>query len=82
MQVLLVFLQLGGDKAPFISKCANVAGILWKFRSLSFSLLQNAWSDEDDFESLGFAHGTSYIGVAVCPLVGHSLLWLALGRSL
>ena len=69
MQVLLVFLQLGGDKAPFISKCANVAGI-WKFRSLFFSLLQNAWSDEADFESLGLAHGTSYIGVAVCPLPG------------
>ena len=52
MQVLLVFLQMQGDKAPFTHRCGNIANFVWKFRTLSMSLLEKAWMENFPFEDL------------------------------
>ena len=52
MQVLLVFLQMQGDKAPFTHRCGNIANLVWKFRTLSMSLLEKAWMENFPFEDL------------------------------
>ena len=51
-QVFLVFLQLAGVKSPFCSRCQHIGAALWKFRTLSISLLQEAWRDDFDIQEL------------------------------
>ena len=40
--------------ASFVHRCPNLGTIIWKFRNLSLTLLENAWPNEPDFQSLQF----------------------------
>ena len=57
MQVFLAFLQMGGKLSPFCNRCPNVGAALWKFRTLSISLLQQAWDGDVDFQDLALDPG-------------------------
>ena len=50
----MLFMQRGGQMASFVHRCPNLGTIIWKFRNLSLTLLENAWPNEPDFQSLQF----------------------------
>ena len=40
-QALAIFIQLGGNAAPFLARCPNLTMAVFKFKILSYSLLKN-----------------------------------------
>ena len=78
----LVFLQMGGKLSPFCTRCPNVGAALWKFRTLSNSLLQQAWNGDVDFQDLALDPGHEIFWCNKMPLsrifsdsVGLPLQW-------
>ena len=47
-------MQQGGKIASFVHRCPNLGTVIWKFKKLSCAMLQAAWPENPDFESLRF----------------------------
>ena len=52
MQAFIIFLSVGGFKAPFVSKCAYIGMAIYKFRILSCSLLKMAAATDSQFRKM------------------------------
>ena len=50
----LIFMQQGGKIASFVHRCPNLGTVIWKFKNLSCAMLQTAWPEHPDFESVKF----------------------------
>ena len=47
-------MQQGGKLASFVHRCPSLGTIIWKFKNLSFTMLQTAWPEHPEFASLKF----------------------------
>ena len=47
-------MQQGGKIASFVHRCPNLGTVIWKFKNLSCAMLQTAWPDNPEYESLKF----------------------------
>ena len=47
-------MQQGGNLASFVHRCPNLGTVIWKFKNLSFTMLQEAWPEHPDFGSFQF----------------------------
>ena len=50
----LIFMQQGGKIASFVHRCPNLGTVIWKFKNLSCAMLQAAWPENPEFESIKF----------------------------